>query len=152
MSFLLTPPTTPDESEAPQFPCDLKLVTFGVYQDIVFRGKKTREGIKVKVNDLIAKFQLNKDYMKTVTSYLHVYSLQDIYMQDFYNLTGAGVHDDRNLFSEYAQSHELYISYKGIDILGHNVPNLAPFRDWLDSVMEEDLYCYEEIDYDGLGW
>ena len=145
---VLTPPTTPDECEAPQFPCDLELVTFGVYQDIEFRGRKTKEGIRVKVSDLIARFKLNVVYMRTVARHLHAYSLRDLYRQDFYSLTGAGTNSgDPTLFSEYDQSHELYITYKGIDILAHNVPKLAPFREWLDSVMEVDLHCYEEIDW-----
>jgi hypothetical protein len=148
---VLTPPTTPDECEAP---CDLELVTFGgVYQDIECRGRKTKEGIRVKVNDLIDTFKLNVSYMKTVARYLSVYSLRDLYRQDFYSITGVDTNSgDPTLFSEYAQSHELYITYKGIDILARNVPKMAPFREWLDSVMEVDLHCYEEIDYDRLGW
>jgi len=151
-----TPPTTPDdERPAPQFPCDLELITFEAcgphsrYKDIEFRGRKTKDGIRVKVSDLIIRFKLNVAYMRTVAQYLVAYSLQDLYKQDFYSLSGG---NDPTLFSEYAQSHELYIKYKGLDILAHNVPKLAPFRDWLESVMDVDLHCYEEIDYDMLGW
>lgn len=154
---LLTPPTTPDEYPAPQFPCDLELIIFDAcgphtrYKDIEFRGRKTKDGIRVKVRDLITCFKLNVVYIKTVAQYLVAYSLQDLYKQDFYSLSGAGGNDP-TLFSEYAQSHELYIKYKGLDILALNVPKLAPFRDWLESVMDVDLHCYEEIDYDRLGW
>lgn len=154
---LLTPPTTPDdECPAPQFPCDLELITFDAcphdrYRDIEFRGKKTKEGIRVKVSDLISCFKLKTDYMRTVTQYLVTYSLQDLYKQDFYSLSGASSNDPI-LFSEYAQSHELYIKYKGLVILAHNVSKLTPFRDWLESVLDVDLQCYEEIDYDSLGW
>ena len=151
---LLTPPTTPDdECPAPQLPCDLELITFGdnnSYGAGEFRGKKTREGLRVKVIDLITCFKLDAAYMRTVAQYLVLYSLQDIYRQDFYSISGAN--SDSTLFSEYAQSHELYIKYKGIDILAHNVPKLTPFRDWLESVMDVDLNCYEDIDYDSLGW
>jgi len=160
MSFLnlLTPPTTPDdECPAPQFPCDLELITFDMcgvnnsYGAIEFRGKKTKEGLRVKVSDLITCFKLSVAYMRTVAQYLVAYSLQDLYKQDFYSISGANS-SDSTLFSEYAQSHELYIKYKGIDILAHNVPKLTPFRDWLESVMDVDLNCYEDIDYDSLGW
>lgn len=153
---LLTPPTTPDEYPAPQFPCNLELITFDVcgsnnrYEAIEFRGRKTKDGVRIKVNDLISFFKLNVEYMMTVVQYIVEYSLQDLYKQDFYSL--LGVSSDATLFSEYAQSHELYIKYKGLDILAHNVPKLVPFRDWLESVMDEDLHCYEEIDYDSLGW
>ena len=61
---LLTPPNTPEECAAPLFPIDLELVTFGSYQDIEFRGRKTKEDIKVKVTDLIAKFKLNTAYIR----------------------------------------------------------------------------------------
>ena len=155
---LLTPPTTPDdECPAPQFPCELELITFDVYgphdryRDIEFRGRKTKDGIRVKVSDLITRFKLNIAYMRTVAQYLVAYSLQDLYKQDFYSLSGASSNDP-TLFSEYAKSHELYIKYKGLNILAHNVPKLAPFRNWLESVMDVDLHCYEEIDYDTLGW
>jgi len=157
---LLTPPTTPDdECPAPQFPSDLELIIFDVcgpndcYKDIEFRGRKTKEGIRVKVNNLIAHFKLNVVYMKTVAQYLVTYSLQDLYKQDFYSLSGVGSNVP-NLFSDYTQSYELYIKYKGLDILAHNVPKLAPFRDWLKSVIDVDvdLYCHEKINYDSLGW
>lgn len=156
MSSLHLPPTTPDdECPAPRFPSDLELITFDVcpnrYGVIEFRGRKTREGIRIKVNDLITRFKLNVVYMRTVAQHLVTYSLQDLYKQDFYSLSGASSNDP-TLFSEYAQSYELYIKYKGIDILAHNIPKLAPFRDWLESVMDIDLHCYEDIDYDSLGW
>jgi hypothetical protein len=118
---------------------------------IEFRGKKTRDGLVVKVSDLLTCFKLNVAYMRTVAQYLVVYSLQDLYKQDFYSLSGANKNDS-TLFSEYAQSHELYIKYKAIDILAHNVPKMAAFRDWLESVMDIDLHCYEDINYDSLGW
>ena len=151
---LLTPPTTPnDECPAPHFPSTLELITFDIcpndYRVIEFRGKKTREGIRIKVSNLISCFKFNKDYMRTVNNYLVVYSLQDLYTQDFYSLSGAS---DPTLFSEYAQSHELYIKYKGIEILAHNLYKLAPFRDWLQSVIDVDLNCNEVIDYENLGW
>ena len=148
---LLTPPTTPDdECPAPQFPCNLELIIFVTddrYKDIEFRGKKTKDGIRIKVKDIISYFKLTFADIKTVTQHLVAYSLQDIYKQDFYSLTG-----ESNNFSEYTQLYELYIKYEGLDILVHNVPKLALFRDWLESVMDVDLHCYEEIDYDGLGW
>lgn len=152
---LLTPPTTPDDECAiPQFPSDLELITFidSVYgPHIDFRGKRTKEGIRIKVNDIISHFKLDVDYLRTVSQYIVAYSLQDLYKQDFYSISGASS-SDSTLFSEYAQSYELYIKYKGIDVLAHNVPKLAPFRDWLESVMDEYLHCYEKIDYDSLGW
>jgi hypothetical protein len=144
---LLTPPTTPeDECASPQFP---SLVVFDSYESISFRGGKNKESILVKVNDLLTYFKLNVDYMRTVSQYIVAYSLQDLYAQDFYNITGAG--GNRDVFSEYTKSYELYIKYKGIDILAHNISKLTPFRDWLNSMMD-DLECYEEIDYDSLGW
>lgn len=150
---LLTPPTTPDECSAPQFPYDIELITFDGPQDrygaIELRGKKTREGIRVKVSDVIAFFKLNIAYMETVGPFLVMYSLQDLYTQDFYSISGAS---NAHTFSKYAKSYELYIKYKGIEILAYNVPELTPFRDWLESVMVDDLQCYEEIDYDSLGW
>jgi len=149
---LLTPPNTPEECAAPLFPIDLELVTFGSYQDIEFRGRKTKEDIKVKVTDLIAKFKLNTAYIRTVNQYLVVHSLRDIYRYDFNHIVGQELYGpDFDLFSDYAQTHELYIRYKGLDILAHNVPKLAPFRDWLESMMDVDLHCYEDIDYDLLG-
>ena len=115
---LLTPPTTPDdECPAPQFPCNLELIIFVTddrYKDIEFRGKKTKDGIRIKVKDIISYFKLTFADIKTVTQHL--------------------------------------VAYEGLDILVHNVPKLALFRDWLESVMDVDLHCYEEIDYDGLGW
>jgi hypothetical protein len=125
-------------------------VSHARYKDIEVRGRKTKEGIKIKVNDLISCFKLNVVYMSAVNRYLVTYSLQDLCKQDFYSLTGTD--NGPTLFSEYAQSQELYIKYKGLDILAHNVPELAPFRDWLESVMDVDLHCHEEIDYDTLGW
>lgn len=152
---LLTPPTTPDyECGKPNFGQSppLELLSFDQYQHIVFRGEKTEEGIRVKVNDLISHFKLNVAYMRTVTPYLVVYSLRDLYRRDFSSIVGSSEHDDSTLFSEYAQSNELYITYKGIEILAFNVPKLMPFREWLESVLDSNLHCYEEIDYDQLGW
>jgi hypothetical protein len=148
---ILTPPTTPDYLRGEQvFHKDnLGLVVFDKYNDIEFRGEQTHEGIRVKMNDLISYFDLNIDYMKTISRHLIAYSLKDLYMEDFNNITS--IDNDPTLFSEYAQSYELYITYKGIDILAYNVPNLGTFRDWLkDNVL--DLQCHEEIDYDGMGW
>jgi hypothetical protein len=166
MSFLnapsnvLTPPTTPDEcSTFPQFPSDtpgksviidLTLVTFDAYPQIEFRGRKTEEGILVKAADLMSAFELSADYLRTIKRYLAIYSLKDLYSQDFNSITG--VTDDGEQFSEYAQSHELFIKYKGIEILSYNVPILNTFKQWLDSVMEFDLYCYEQVPYDELKW
>ncbi len=154
LDLLLTPPPPPPPSPvAPQFPDDLELIDVSHDRyNIMFRGKKTKEDIKIKVNDLISCFKLNVVYMSTVNQYLVTYSLQDLCKQDFYSLTGTD--NSPTLFSEYAQSQELelYIKYKGLDILAHNVPELAPFRDWLESEMDVDLYCHEKIDYDTLGW
>lgn len=151
MNLALTPPTTPDdESPGSQFPCDLQLVTFDVYENIEFRGSKSKEGIRVKVSDLVSHFELNVAYMGTVAQYLVPYSLQELYKQDFYIITGGK--NTESLFSEYGQTHELYIKYKGIDILAYNIPRLTPFRDWLESVVDLDLFCYEKINYDHLGW
>jgi len=145
MSYSLTPPTTPDdECQAPQFPCALELVTFDdVYQDIEFRGRKTKDGIKVKVADLRDRFKLSVAYMRTVGMHMSAYSLRDLYIQDYNSITGGRNSCDPSLFSEYAKTHELFISYKGIDILAHNVPRLVSFRDWLDSKIV-DLHCYEK--------
>ena len=134
---------------------DLELITFdgpnNRYWAIEFRGKKTREGLRVKLTDLISQFNLNIAYMKTVAPYLVAYSLQDLYKQDFYTISGEK-NNDSSLFSEYTQQQQLFIKYKGVDILAHNVPNLAPFRNWLENVMDVNLNCYEKIDYDSLGW
>ncbi len=144
-----TPPTTPDGCDG-QSPL-LDLITFGRYSEIEFRGVKTEEGIKIKVVDLLTYFKLNIAYMRTVVPYLVSYSLSDLYRHDFYNITGVcDSHRDPTLFSDYADSHELYIMYKGLVILAHNIPVLSPFRDWLDSVLEIDLKCYEKINYDDI--
>jgi len=147
---ILTPPTTPDDVPILQFPCDITLITFNAYPEIEFRGTKTREGVRLKVNDLIFHFKLKSTYMRTVAKHLVVYSLRDIYKQDFYSIAGC---NDSTLFSEYSNENELFITYKGLDILACNLPNeLGSFRDWLDRELDLYLNCYEEIDYDALGW
>jgi hypothetical protein len=158
MSYLLTPPTTPDdERSTPRFPCDFELIVFDIcgpdncYGGIELRGKMTKENIRIKVDDLISHFKLNIAYMRTVAQYLVVYSVQELYRQDLYSILGVS-NNDPTFCLEYAQSHELYIKYKGLDILAHNVPKLAPFRDWLESMMDVDLHCHEEINYDTIGW
>lgn len=147
---LLTPPTTPDD-EWSDPKIGLELLSFNEYQSIEFRGRATSDCILVKVKDLIEYFNLDSQYMRTVNSHLVTCSLRDLYVQDFSSITGASNHS--SLFEEYSGSFELYIKYKGIDILAHNVPVLEPFRDWLDTILGIDmLQCFEEINYDALGW
>lgn len=155
---LLTPPSSPEELApaappppppvGPQPDLELIDVSHAGYRDIEFRGRKTKEDIKIKVKDIVSCFNLNVD-VSAVDQYLVRYSLHDLCKQDLYSLTGTD--DSPTVFSEYAQPQELYIKYEGLDILAHNVPKLAPFRDWLESVIV-DLHCHEKIDYDALGW
>jgi hypothetical protein len=147
-----TPPTTPDGKEL-KFPECLDLIIFDQYQDIEIRGTKTIDGIKVKVSNLLTKFKLNISYMRTVTPYLVAYTLRELYTQDFCNITESELFDQQEIFSEYENSYELYIKYKGIEVLAHNVPDIMPFKDWLDTVIDTmDLHCHENIDYDKLNW
>lgn len=149
---LLTPPTTPDYlCDEPLFTKkeNLKLLVLNKYTNIEFRGALTYDGLKIKVKDIISHFNLNKNYLRTVSKYLVTYSLSDLYNQDFSSISSIC---DPTLFHEYKKSYELYIQYKGLNILAFNVPELIPLRDWLETILDIDLNCYENIDYDNLHW
>jgi hypothetical protein len=147
---LLTPPTTPDDiCEEPLFTENLKLLVLNKYTNIEFRGALTHNELKIKVEDIISHFNLDKNYLRTVNKYLVTYSLSDLYNQDFSSISSIS---DPTLFHEYKKSYELYIKYKGLNILAFNVPELVPLRDWLETILDEDLNCYEKIDYDYLRW
>lgn len=149
---LLTPPTTPDYlCDEPLFTKkeNLKLLVLNKYTNIEFRGELTYDGLKIKVKDIISHFNLDKNYLRTVNKYLVIYSLSDLYNQDFSSISSIC---DPTLFHEYKKSYELYIQYKGLNILAFNVPELIPLRDWLETILDIDLNCYENINYDNLHW
>jgi hypothetical protein len=142
----LTPPTTPEYNG------DLNIIVFDKFQNIEFRGEKTHEGLKIKTSDLVSQFNLNPIYLRTVAQHLIVIPLRSIYMNDFNNIFDFTVTSEQNLFSEFEDSNELFITFKGLNILAHNVESLVLIRDWLDTVLEDDLKCNESIDYNALGW
>jgi hypothetical protein len=142
----LTPPVTPEYKD------DLNIIVFDKFQNVEFRGEKTHEGLKIKTFDLVSQFNLNPIYLKTVPKHLLVIPLRAIYMNDFNNIFDFTVTSEQDLFSEFEEANELFITFRGLNILAHNVESLVPLRDWLDTVLEDELKCSESIDYDALGW
>ncbi len=129
---------------------ELELVIFKEFDNIELRGTKNENGLLIRLIDLVRYYNVPISYLKIVSAHLKSYSLQDIYTTDYQNINQGNY--EVNIFPHYSKKHQLFITFKGLDILACNLPRVKPFRDWLKNKLEMDLNCYEIIDYDNLGW